>query len=55
MRHRVTNGLDALVVDEAEANTIRVSAEAEIADGIEFARNGTDPIPTEVTRDVYTA
>jgi pyruvate dehydrogenase E1 component alpha subunit len=42
------------ILDEGEADSIRTSAEAEIADGIEFARNGTDPIPTEVTRDVYT-
>ena len=27
---------------------------AEIAAAIEFARNGTDPRPREVTRDVYT-
>jgi pyruvate dehydrogenase E1 component alpha subunit len=38
---------------EAEVTAIRESAEAEIAAGIEFARLGTDPIPSEVTRDVY--
>ncbi|WP_119390000.1 thiamine pyrophosphate-dependent dehydrogenase E1 component subunit alpha [Taklimakanibacter lacteus] len=38
--------------DEVEA--IRLAAEAEIAAGIEFARNGTDPSPAEVARDVYT-
>ena len=35
------------------STAIRESAEAEIAAGIEFARNGTDPDPDEVTRDVY--
>jgi pyruvate dehydrogenase E1 component alpha subunit len=39
---------------EDEVDAIRAAAEAEIAQAIEFARNGTDPIPTEVTRDVYT-
>ena len=33
---------------------IRAAAEAEIAAGIEFARMGTDPDISEVTRDVYT-
>jgi TPP-dependent pyruvate/acetoin dehydrogenase alpha subunit len=33
--------------------SIREAAEAEIAAGIEFARNGTDPDPGDVTRDVY--
>lgn len=37
----------------AEVTAIRESAEAEIAAGIEFARLGTDPNPSEVTRDVY--
>jgi pyruvate dehydrogenase E1 component alpha subunit len=37
-----------------EANAIRAAAEKEIADAIEFARNGTDPSPDDVTRDVYT-
>ena len=32
---------------------IRAAAEAEIAAGIEFARMGTDPDVSEVTRDVY--
>ncbi len=36
-----------------EVEAIRVSAEAEIAAGIEYARTGTDPDPQEVTRDVY--
>src|SRR3954470_4335470 len=31
------------ILAEGEADTIRASAEAEIADGIEFARNGTNP------------
>jgi pyruvate dehydrogenase E1 component alpha subunit len=42
------------ILAEGEADAIRGAAEAEIAQAIEFARNGTDPIPTEVTRDVYT-
>ena len=41
------------IASEDEIAGIRAAAEAEIADGIEFARNGTDPDPTEVTRDVY--
>ena len=36
-----------------EITAIRAEAEAEIAAGIEFARNGTDPDPADVTRDVY--
>jgi pyruvate dehydrogenase E1 component alpha subunit len=42
------------ILAESEIDAIRTSAEAEIAEGIEFARNGTDPVPSEVTRDVYT-
>ncbi|MFN4140708.1 thiamine pyrophosphate-dependent dehydrogenase E1 component subunit alpha [Aestuariivirga sp.] len=41
------------LVSEADVAAIREAAEAEIAAGIEFARNGTDPDPAEVTRDVY--
>ncbi len=37
-----------------EITEINVSVEAEIAAGIEFAKNGTDPSPEDVTRDVYT-
>ncbi len=33
---------------------INASVDAEIAAGIAFAMNGTDPTPDEVTRDVYT-
>ena len=36
-----------------DVTAIRASAEAEIAAGIEFARLGTDPDPSDVTRDVY--
>jgi pyruvate dehydrogenase E1 component alpha subunit len=43
------------ILAEREIAAIRTAAQAEIAAAIEFARNGTDPIPTEVTRDVYTA
>ena len=39
---------------EDDVAAIRAAAEAEIAAGIEFARNGTDPDITQVTRDVYT-
>jgi pyruvate dehydrogenase E1 component alpha subunit len=42
-------------VSREESDAIRIAAEKEIADAIEFARNGTDPSPAEVTRDVYTA
>jgi pyruvate dehydrogenase E1 component alpha subunit len=41
------------MANEAEITAIREAAEAEIAAGIEFARNGTDPDPAEVTRDVH--
>ncbi len=37
-----------------EITAINASVDAEIAAGIEFAKNGTDPSPDEVTRDVYT-
>jgi pyruvate dehydrogenase E1 component alpha subunit len=47
----VTNGV--ATADEVAA--IFAAADAEIAAGIEFARNGTDPSPDEVTRDVYTS
>ena len=46
----VANGI--ATVDEVAG--IFAAADAEIAEGIEFARNGTDPTPDEVTRDVYT-
>jgi pyruvate dehydrogenase E1 component alpha subunit len=47
----VANGI--ATADEVAA--IFAAADAEIAAGIEFARNGTDPSPGEVTRDVYTS
>jgi acetoin:2,6-dichlorophenolindophenol oxidoreductase subunit alpha len=37
-----------------EIKSINASVDAEIAAGIVFAQNGTDPSPDEVTRDVYT-
>jgi acetoin:2,6-dichlorophenolindophenol oxidoreductase subunit alpha len=43
------------IAGDDEIAAIRASAEAEIAAGIEFARNGTDPDTSEVTRDVYTS
>lgn len=43
------------IATEDEVAAIGASAEAEIQAGIEFARLGTDPDPSEVTRDVYTA
>jgi pyruvate dehydrogenase E1 component alpha subunit len=42
------------ILSKDEVAALRSSAEAEIAAGIEFARNGTDPSPADVTRDVYT-
>lgn len=42
------------ILSKDEVAAIRAEAEAEILAGIEFARNGTDPSPHEVTRDVYT-
>jgi pyruvate dehydrogenase E1 component alpha subunit len=41
------------VAGEAALTAIRESAEAEIAAAIEFARNGTDPNPTDLIRDVH--
>jgi pyruvate dehydrogenase E1 component alpha subunit len=41
------------IASPEEIAAIRAGAEAEIAAGIEFARQGTDPDPAEVTRDVY--
>ena len=46
----VANGIAS--ADEIAA--ISAAADAEIAAGLEFAQNGTDPSPNEVTRDVYT-
>jgi pyruvate dehydrogenase E1 component alpha subunit len=37
-----------------DVTAIRVDAEREIAEAIEFARNGTDPDPRQGARDVYT-
>jgi acetoin:2,6-dichlorophenolindophenol oxidoreductase subunit alpha len=37
-----------------EIVSINASVDAEIAAGIEFAKNGTDPSPEDVIRDVYT-
>jgi pyruvate dehydrogenase E1 component alpha subunit len=42
------------ILSKDEAVAIRMNAEAEIAAAIEFAKAGTDPSPSEVTRDVYT-
>ena len=36
-----------------EMAEIHASVAAEIAAGLEFAQNGTDPSPDQVTRDVY--
>jgi pyruvate dehydrogenase E1 component alpha subunit len=46
----VANGV--ATADEVAA--IFAAADAEIAAGLIFAQNGTDPSPDEVTRDVYT-
>ena len=46
----VTHG----IASSDEIAAINASVDAEIAAGIEFAKNGTDPSPHEVTRDVYT-
>jgi pyruvate dehydrogenase E1 component alpha subunit len=43
------------IATDAEVAGIRAAAEKEIADAIEFARNGTDPSPGDLTRDVYTS
>lgn len=41
------------IVDDIEAEAIRVAAAAEIEDGFNYARGGTDPTPDTLTRDVY--
>jgi pyruvate dehydrogenase E1 component alpha subunit len=41
------------IATKDEVAAIFAAADAEIAAGLEFARNGTDPSPDEVTRDVY--
>ena len=46
----VANG----IATKDEVAAIFAAADVEIAAGLEFARNGTDPSPDEVTRDVYT-
>jgi pyruvate dehydrogenase E1 component alpha subunit len=47
--------LEALgLLTKDDVSAIRAGAEAEIAAAIDFARNGTDPSPADVTRDVYT-
>ena len=47
-------GADVAWIETMSApDEIRAAAEAEIAAGIEFARMGTDPDISEVTRDVY--
>jgi acetoin:2,6-dichlorophenolindophenol oxidoreductase subunit alpha len=47
----VVNG----IATQDEVAAIFAAADAEIAAGLEFARNGTDPSPDEATRDVYTS
>ena len=42
------------LVTRAEIEAMRAAAEAEIADGVAFARAGTDPDPADLLRDVYT-
>ncbi|CAN5488266.1 thiamine pyrophosphate-dependent dehydrogenase E1 component subunit alpha [soil metagenome] len=43
------------VASQAELSDLSVAAAKEIAGGIEFARNGTDPTIDSLTRDVYAA
>ena len=45
--------MDHDIIDAAEADTIRAAAEAEVAAGIEFAKAGTDPKISDVTRYVH--
>jgi pyruvate dehydrogenase E1 component alpha subunit len=42
------------ILNKDDVAAIRAAAEAEITSAIDYARNGTDPSPAEVTRDVYT-
>ena len=41
------------IFTEADIDAVRASVKTEIEDGFNFARAGTDPIPQDVTRDVY--
>jgi len=42
------------ILRKEEVAAIRAAAEAEITAAIDYARNGTDPSPADLTRDVYT-
>ena len=42
------------ILRKEEVAAIRVAAEAEITAAVDYARNGTDPSPADLTRDVYT-
>ena len=42
------------IVARGEIDEVRAAVEAEIAAGLVFAEQGTDPNPADVTRDVYT-
>ena len=41
------------IFTQIEIDAVIASAKAEIEDGFNFARGGTDPVPQDVTRDVY--
>ncbi|GAB2179744.1 thiamine pyrophosphate-dependent dehydrogenase E1 component subunit alpha [Dongia sp. agr-C8] len=55
IRHFELELIARRILTENGVDEIRAAAEQEIAEAIDFARTGTDPDPTEVTRDVYTA
>jgi acetoin:2,6-dichlorophenolindophenol oxidoreductase subunit alpha len=45
--------LDMGIFGQADIDAVQANAKAEIEDGFNFARGGTDPVPEDVTRDVY--
>lgn len=45
--------MDHSILDPEEAEAIRVEAEDEVAAGIAYAKDGTDPVVSEVTRYVH--
>ena len=45
--------LDMGIFKQADIDAVQASVKAEIEDGFNFARSGTDPVPEDVTRDVY--
>jgi acetoin:2,6-dichlorophenolindophenol oxidoreductase subunit alpha len=45
--------LDMGIFVQVDIDAVQANAKTEIDDGFNFARGGTDPVPEDVTRDVY--